>query len=135
MKPVSEFGGIQRVDNHLSKILAFIIIIMLAMGVVFIAKLADSGILRERLSLNGSTKYQQITVIGSPICLKDRKGKMLNGCDVGIKTDKGEIFAISGANKMEFYSKIGTGGIEISGEFIPAGTDEKADILGTIIEK
>lgn len=134
MKALKNFQ-IEAIHRKLSFGLVLFGGIVLIAGLSIIAKFADIQFLNSKIEhKNSQSKNKIVTVSGSLACLplKDSASETKD-CELGVKSSDG-YYAVSGSGLQSVYGEAGGAGIEISGELIPAGPQEKHDIIGTVVQ-
>ena len=139
MKALKDFQ-IEAIHRKISFLLGLVGGLVLIAGVALIAKFGDLQFISSKIDKNNSRKTQKqtITIAGIPSCLPLKSGEKVESSnyEYGIKTSDGKFYAIgsSGSNPISLYGEAGSEGVEISGEFIPAGKNEELNIEGTILQ-
>ena len=133
MRALKDFQ-VESIHRKLSFRLVLLGGVVLVAGIGIIAKFADIQFVNSKIDKSSHAKNKTITISGDLACLplKDSSSKPTN-CELGVKTPDG-YYAVSGSAIPFAYGEAGSSGIELSGEFIPAGDQEKHDIVGTIIQ-
>ena len=135
MKQISKY---QRESFHrkLTSILVIAVLVAVVFAVGFVVKLLDFTLpVVHRSGANYiSQSSKNITISGNMICLSFKGGQVDSStqCQPGIINSEGKKYSIAGGNNFNLYGETNSNGIEVSGEFIPAGEDETYDIVGTI---
>ena len=135
MKQISKY---QRESFHrkLTSILVIAVLVAVVFAVGFVVKLLDFTLpVVHRSGANYiSQSSKNITISGNMICLSLKGGQVdsSNKCKPGIINSEGKKYSIAGGNNFNLYGETNSNGIEVSGEFIPAGEEETYDIVGTI---
>ena len=128
---------IDQINRKTTGILIMVIGLILIFAVALLAKFADLAVIREKLNLTSSITKYSITIKGQTSCLPLKESETSSGsCELGLKSEDGKYYAINGSNSpLDLYSEAGSPTVEITGELIEAGPDEKYNIVGTIIQK
>ncbi len=139
MKQISKYQK-ESFHQKLTSILVITVLVAVVFAVGFVVKLLDFTlpVAHRNISNNKNQNHssKNITISGNVVCLSLKKDKTDNSnpnkCKVGVVDSKGQKYAVSGGSNLNLYGEASSKGVEVSGEFIPAGEDETYDIVGTI---
>lgn len=130
----------ETVNRKITGLLVVFLGVIMIVGVSFLARFADLAVVRDKIKNKSVDKDKIVKISGTPACLpiksqyKEEDNSNSN-CQLGLKSDSGEYYALYGQNSLSLYGEIGASTFEIEGELIDAGKAEKYDISGTIIPK
>lgn len=134
MKELKDFQ-VEAINRKVAFGLVIVAALVAVAGLGLVARFGDIAFWNSKAENRKVVSHKKMTVSGSLTCLALKSGEKTSDCQWGIKDSKGQIYAISDSSSKltNVYGEAGSTGVEISGEFIPAGDGEKYDITGTIV--
>lgn len=132
MKKRKQQAKSQRITWRQWAVIGGLMSLLLVFGVI--VNLADASWLRQvrQAQAGGETPDGMITVIGEVICLphRDKAAPQTEECAIGVKDRGGYNYAIGGTPL-----KADAGKVTVTGKPVPATSNEKYDIIGTVIPR